>query len=54
MQWKLPGILEGDRNEDSLIMGNTEPEATIFCKQAKLPVQEDWDTNPATKPSTYN
>jgi hypothetical protein len=34
-------------------MGDTELELAIFCNQTK-PQEEDWDTNPATKPSTYS
>lgn len=38
VQWKLPGIHEEDTRENSY-MGDTEPELSIFCNQAWLPVQ---------------
>lgn len=33
-QWKLPGIYEGDPNED-LVMGDTESQLLIYCSQAR-------------------
>lgn len=40
MQWELPGIRENDPSENSLEMRNREPERTIFCNEARLPVEE--------------
>lgn len=50
MQWKLSGIDEDDLR---LLAMDAEPELAISLTRQDL-LCKDWDTNPVTKPSTYN